>query len=511
MRKKLRLTALLLCAGLLAGCSSAVPRAPAARVSLPPVENAYQPPEGDAAREYAQTVLLSLPAASDGQLIMSPERMLLPSDRHPAEATVKKLLSFSGNERAQALFPAASLQLQPGGLELSGDVATVNLGANAMLLSRQDLFTLRRAIANTLLQWPEIRYVNVLVDGREPGLDEAARLPIGSLQQTRNEDAPALWDSLSIGAQAENPESQRFQSLCTLYFPALGGRGILAEARTVSFRGQTPVQMAQGLLEALSAGSQARPQLPQMSDLLALLASPPELDSIEGGRLIRLRFLEAANEIFIQAGVPRSVMLASLTYTLCGFIPDLRGLSVQIGNELIEAIVPSGIYEKAGQQIHFSGAMLRRADFASFLLSECRLYFATPGMRLKQVRRPVPHAAAYDQRYLLGQLLLGPQNYDSVQGLQAVFPAGLLEADILDIQVEDGSARLNFSAGLMEHTRHLSPERERLMIYSMVNTLCDSRGVQRVSIYVLGQQPDSLAGSIYLPGQFLKNPDLVAE
>lgn len=511
MRRGLRLTALLLSLFLLSGCTSAVPKSPAARVSLPPVENAYRPPQGEGPQEYAQTVLLCLPSSGDGQLIMWPERMLLPADQHPAEATLKKLLSFSGNERVQQLFPKASLQLQPRGLELSGDVATVNLGANALLLSRQDLFTLRRSIANTLLQWPEIRYVNVLVDGREPGLDEAARLPAGSLQQTRNEDAPGLWDSLTIGARAENPENQRFQSLCTLYFPTLAGRGILAEARTVSFRGQTPEQMARGLLEALSAGSQARPQLPQMPDLMSLLAAQPESQPIEGGRMIKLRFLEAANEIFIQAGVPRSVMLASLTYTLCGFIPDMRGLSVQIGNELVEAIVPSGIYEKAGEQIYFSGGMLRRTDFASFLLSECRLYFAQPSLRLVQVRRPVPHALAYSQRYLLSQLMLGPQGYDNVQGLQAIFPADIGEQDILDIQLEDGRAQVNFSGNFKERSLHLSPARERLLIYGMVNTLCDSRGVQRVALFVEGQQPDSLAGNIYLPGEFLKNPDIVAD
>ena len=46
------------------------------------------------------------------------------------------------------------------------------------------------------------------------------------------------------------------------------------------------------------------------------------------------------------------------------------------------------------------------------------------------------------------------------------------------------------------------------MIYSLVNTLCALRGVTRVALFVMGEQPDSLAGAVYLPGEFLPNLDL---
>ena len=49
------------------------------------------------------------------------------------------------------------------------------------------------------------------------------------------------------------------------------------------------------------------------------------------------------------------------------------------------------------------------------------------------------------------------------------------------------------------------------MIYSLVNTLCTLPGVKRTALFVQGSQPDSLAGAIYLPGDFLPNTDMVAE
>lgn len=506
-----RLFSLLLALCLLSGCTSSVPLREEAAATLPPVEDKHAVPEGDTSREYAETVMLYLPAVSNNQLITVPERILIPSDRHPAEATISKLLSFAGSETARPFFPEAMLRLQEGkpALEISGDTATVNLGSNAGMLSKHDLFTLRRAITNTLVQWGDIRYVNVLVAGLEPGVDQAALTPAGSMQLTRNEDAPALWDSLSTRSSLEGMEYQRFSSVCTLYFPAGYGRGILAEARTVSFPGQSYRQIASSLLQALSAGPQVLHQSPVMPDLNSLLAEPPALEEgDDGSYVISLNFLDAANDTFVKAGVPRSIMLAAITYTLTTFIPKLAGIKIRIGNEQIEGIVPGAIYEGAGQTILFSGSVLRRSDFSSFLLTDCTLYFAA-GDSLSAVRRPVPYVSAYSRKYLIEQLALGPQVFDSVQGTSPVFPEQTGSADILGVDKEGDTALINFSEGLFAAAKSLSPQKERLFVYSLVNTLCDTRAIRSVRIYVNGAQPESFAGSVWLPGEFLKNPEII--
>lgn len=496
---------------LLGGCANSVPLRTEEGPTLPPVEQRYAPPGEDSQQDYARTVQLFLPSLTDGQLIMVPERILLPPEAHPAGATVRKLLSFAGDDRAGPLSPDVPLTLYPEqGLELSGDAATVNLGANALLLSREDLYTVSRAITNTLTQWRDIRYVNILVEGRQAGADDKMSLPLGAMQYSRNEDAPALWDSLTARRTLQEPERQRFSSLCTLYFPAAMGRGILSETRTVSFPGQTRQQMVVSLLTALSAGAQVLPQLPTVPDLNALLAQPPESHTAADDSVwVSLQFLPVANETFIQAGIPRSIMLASLCYTLTTFIPGLTGVSIRIGNEQIEAVVPSGIYQGAGEQIIFSGGILRRADFNSFLLSDCTLYFAAPGGGLMRLRRPVPYALAQSKRYLISQLMLGPQGYDSRQGAGPVFPQGIGEEDLLGVAREGDAALINFSAQLAAAAQGFSPARERQLVYAIVNTLLENRDLRRVRLYVDGAQPDTLAGAVYLPGEFLANPGIV--
>ena len=71
-----------------------------------------------------------------------------------------------------------------------------------------------------------------------------------------------------------------------------------------------------------------------------------------------------------------------------------------------------------------------------------------------------------------------------------------------------GVLLLNFSAQLQALSQGMDAAQERLMIYSLVNTLCALRGVTRVALFVMGEQPDSLAGAVYLPGEFLPNLDL---
>lgn len=510
--KLMRFIILLISVSMLSACARSVPMSEGAAITLPPAEDRFSAPREDIQREYAQTVLLYLPNVLNSQLTAIPERILIPADQHPAEATVRKLLSFVGSETAKPLFPEANLQLQNGrgGLEISGDIATVNLSPNALLLSKLDLFTLRRALTNTLLQWKDIRTVNVLVSGIEPGINQANSSPAGSMQAIRNEDAQAVWDSLSNRGNNENAQQLRFSSLCTLYFPASFGRGILSEARTISFPGQTYRQLATGLLEAMSAGAQVLSQTPLMPDLNALLAEPIKLEENDtGGFVLNFHFLDISNESFVNAGIPRSIMMAAITYTMCTFIPQLHGIKIQIGNELIEGIVPSGIYEKAGEQIIFNGSILRRSDFSSFLLSNCALYFADHSGYLKLTRRPIPYQLAFNKRYIIEQLMKGPQVYDSIPGLLPTFAEGINETDLIALDKEGNTILVNFTDNLIISSKNMSPQQERLMVYSIVNTLCNTRATHRVRFYVNGRQPESFAGSVYLPGEFLMNPEIV--
>ena len=503
-RRWKRLCCLVAAALLLAGCVSKESAA-GPQLTLPPAEKRYEAPENDINQGFEQTVLMYLPSLEGTQLLAYPVKAQLSASRHNAQTLCEMLLAQPASGAAQAVGGDVALTLSgTDAVEVSGQVATVSLGASALRLSHEQMYQVGQAIANTLCQFGDLQYVNVLIAGVQPGLNVASTLPAGSFQPNTREDLSTLW------ARAGAPVTAGRRSFAaTVYFPAPAGKGILCEGRTLSFSSQELPAMAVTLLEAIGAGADQLPNVPSCPGLRDLLLENPTLEETGGSRRLTLHFREEMNTALIDAGITRSVMMAAMTYTFTTFLPGLDGIEVTIGSERITSLTPSGTYSGAGEQITFGDGLMRRRDFSGFLLSECALYFSDGNGRLTRVLRPVPFYEAYSARALVQQLLLGPQPFDSVSGLKSVLPQGMRPADLLGVSYADQALVLNFSDQWPILCEGMDAAAEKQMIYALVNTLCELQGVKKAAFFVQGEQPDSLAGHIYLPGDFLPNADLV--
>ncbi len=496
---------------LLTGCTASVPIKDNIKATLPPIEQNTAAPTGDSGESLTLPVLFSLPGAMSGRLEYVSERILLSPARHPAEYAMRRLFTFQGTTQVAPLSPGTQLSLNPGSsIEISGDTATVNLAPSALSLTNQERYMVARAITNTLTQWGDITYVNLLINNRHPGFDTAATLPMGALTRTEDGDVAALFDAQSRVSAAQ---SGPYSAVATLYYPVSAGRGILSESRLITSRDKTLPQMAQSLLEALAVPSDQLQNTLALPSLSTLLATEPVIVESTGstGRVVRLQFQESMNEALISAGIPRSVMLASLTYTLTTFLPYTSGVSVKIGNEEVSAVVPAGIYEGAGEQILFENGIMQRAQFERFLLNHCALYFKNAQGGLSETLRPIPHYQAMNPRYLLNQLLIGPQTTDSKTPLGPVFPEGLKDADLLGITRKDDTALVHFSGHLRELTADVDSQAELLMVYAMVNTLTKTQGTRQVAFFIDQGQEGKFIHDIDVAGVFLRNEGILAK
>ncbi len=500
----------------IAGCQPSVPvisgESGVVTATLPPPPMIYEPPIGDAGLEYETTATIFLPRADGVRLSAQLVRVKLPVGRHGAEAVLRALLNHPGNSAVSPLSKTVKLQLAgTNPVEVSRDVATVNLNASAHQLEPKEFYTVCQAIANTLTEFPDIQYVNVLVAGAQAGLDISASLPMGTLQRRTGEDLDSLWEQAEAQRVllSEDPSARRLSTTATLYFPARVSTGILPEVRNISFDGQTPEQLVTGLLQELSREAEYLGNVPALPDLTKLLVEAPAVSEASGmnGRKVTLRFSQDLNEILLAGEVTRSVCLASLTYTLTTFLPNVVAVETYIGEELIPSVKPSSVYTQ--QEITFRNGLQQRSDYGSLLLNYCRLYFTAENGKLTAVNRPVPYYEAKNPRYLLLQLSEGPRPYDTETGLKSVFSSGLKDADLLGIGLVDDTLLVHFSDAVRVSSASLTGAQERQMIYAIVNTLCENPVVSRVRFYVAGTQPESLAGEIYLPGEFLPNPGLV--
>ena len=505
----LRLVPLLTALALLSGCMASIPVRQDSEQTLPPVAKQYKAPLGDVSDSLVLPVLLNLPNARTGRLEYLQERLLVSHNRHPAEYAIRRLFTYSGTTQTAPLSRETVLSLNPGSaIEISGGTATVNLGPSALSISNQDRYLVSRAIANTLTQWGDVHYVNVLINNRQPGLDTAATMPVGSLARMPDGDIAGLWDAACRKPAAP---SSPYTAMATLYYPVSAGRGIVAAPVMVSSQDHSLTDFVKALLEALSGQPQGLPVQVRVPDLLTMLAQEPVITEAAGttGRVIQLHFHESLNEALISAGIPRSVMMASLTYTMTTFVPLTSGLKVTIGQEPIMAVVPAGLYEGAGKEILFENGLMQRTQFSDFLLDYCTLYFANALGGLSSSLRPIPYYQAYNPRYLLGQLMLGPLNTDSVAGLAPVLPERLKDADLLGLTRQQDMILVNISGKLRDLSNDMSAQEELLMVYAMVNTLTQRGAVKRVLLYLDGQQEGTVVHTLDLSGAFLRNEGII--
>lgn len=144
------------------------------------------------------------------------------------------------------------------------------------------------------------------------------------------------------------------------------------------------------------------------------------------------------------------------------------------------------------------------SDVNAFEESQLTLYFADEsGERLKAEKRPVFHSINTSlERLVVEELIAGPLE----DGLFATLPP---ETRILNISVTDNICYVNFDDSFLKNTLSV---KEYIPVYSIVNSLVENTGVNRVQISVNGSN-DSLLKEVFpLNQMFEQNLDcIVAE
>ena len=506
MSKHVRLFLCLACALCLAGCQGEGPKATSA-LPLPPAATAYDAPADDTAMAYTALAALYLPSRDGQRLLCRYMPVTMRHDRHPAESLARALLEFGGDPQTRALGDGAQLALYGSApVEVAGGVCTVNLSSSALMLSNQSLYTACLALASTLCEVDGIHDVNVLIADQAVGLDITDTLPLGGVKAHPGEELPILWEQMEARRTplGEDPSAMPLSATATLYFPLADGSGVVPETRSLSFPGQTPQQLAAGLMTALSAGAQYITGAADMPDLNSLMTYAPQVsDMLEGGRLVSLRFVSSLEERLQGAGIDLSCFIAALTDTLTTFIPSVTAVRVEIG-----AIPLARVRHAAHGELRFAEGIIRRSAFSAYLMEQVTLYFAR-GDHLTPVTRAMPAEAAVSPRQLLAQLMAGPRRQEADEGAEPTLPAGLTGEDVLGVALEGDTLTLNLSGHFAELIRTEGAAYEQQLCYSMVNTLCGAKGMKRVVFFFDGAAAETLGGTLYWGGEFLLCPGLI--
>ena len=465
-------------------------------VSLPlPEEAPIEPAVGDTLSAVSYYVPL-YSVSHDRQLISFKRAITVEPGQSLAEQTLLALLQT--DDAADSPFPEGTRLLS---LERSGGAAVVDLSIEARNVeSDRQLMQLREVIAATLIGLDGIDCVNVLIAGREEGL---LSLPAGAISSV-HDDLSAKWTRFSAEAELHgrsDSEEVFLERSVILYYPTQDGSAIAPVAASVRLSGDDPITpILQALTDAPTADGLRSP-LP--SGASALSRSPELVETGDGRRMARLCFDSSLVAMLEREGLSEWQLYAALTYTLTGFVPELDGLIVMLGDGQLTRV------DRNGTELAFTGGVMTRSDYPDALCRMTAVYVGAQQGGLLQVSRPMDPFSALSPRALLQELFREPAACE--EGAVRIMPDGVSIDDVLGIRLSGGEAVVNLSSNFYRCCQSLTDMQEQALIYAMVNTLTGLDTVSSVRFQVEGETVDCLVSTVYLRGSLMRNPGIIQE
>ncbi len=482
---------------LLGGCVNQISEREMIDLSQKAFKSIVQAPQQDGAQEYAEIMTLYF-LEEDGVTLRPVTRSVAVRDGlSRAQAALEALLSGPQEAERGVFWPDLGVSRSDRLLEVAAGVATVDLNAHARTLAQQMLYAVRLAITNTLTEFPEISHVNVLVGGREEGLDLSATLSVGTLTHT---------DELDVSVRYNRLYEQRLSDvgvslLTTLYFPSADGRMILPQARHIAYAQASPIEYLYTILEELGKGAGVPLCVDKLPAPLEYIEEMPEIVRTEDGYMaIELCFNGQLEADILRCGMTLDVYLAMLSDTLMGFVPGVEGLRVSLDGNVLERLGEDQTRD-AGE-VTFEHGLMTRNDFVNYVGTPVTLY-AMQNDGLESIQHVMEQSCADNGRARLEALI-------DLSGTDVfVLPQGLTPSDILAVYTGTDVISVNLSEHFRRTLESLSSRQERAAIYAMVNTLTEGMNASQVQFFFEGEQVSALAGALEMRGSFVRNPGMV--
>lgn len=372
-------------------------------------------------------------------------------------------------------------------VEVMPDLVSVYLGTtpeSAGLTDRQ-LTVAKLAIAAALSDYSGSRYVNVMVDGVQVGFTDTTTgttIPTGALARSAD-----LADELSTLEQRAAASS--FDLYAALYFLDPSEMYLLPQVRRVTFEAdRMPQTLISALLDGPDNGYSYSPCIDAGIELRQW-----ETVALEEGTFLRLVF-NRTPVIYTSNFVDGELMsAAALTYTFTQFLPGLDGI------QIAQASAPDQFRTYRPQQ------------FAELIGNRITIYLPnTPeGMTLTGVDRVIPQAETSNPSARLRMLFRGPVETDT-RDVWPAAPEGVSEVSILDAYIAGEIAVVNLDPGIAAVLEEGSAQDERVLVFSVVNTLTDMNGVRRVLFLIDGERREYLGlQAIAVLDPLMRNPGII--
>lgn len=501
MRKWIALAVLACMALGLGGCAttSFVPAQEEREIVLPtPVPESAEAPTGDNRADFSRLATLYYLSADRTALLPVARTLWVSGSQTLVECVMEQLLLRPVGTDGDAIAPDGVRLISAS---VNGSVATVNLSNEALAATEQEMVWMCAAIARTLTALEGIEYVKLLIGGH---VESIGMLPNG-LMGTNDGNLTAIWAQAQAEEQrfTEGNADRYLERTVELYFPSQYNDKVLCEVRSVRFTSDNYVR---ALLSELARGPRAEAEASELipEGLNPLAEEPTLITSADGRKLIVLPLSGAFMEQIQSLGISQRQFYGAVTLTLCGFVPEVDGLTVRVDGKQITSMT------EGDAQYTFRGGIMTPVDFSGMIGDVATIYLpeAESGL-LRAARRVMNEGDSIEPRALLEAIFEGPREQET--DLIAAAPEGISSADILGVRVEESRVVLNLSSNFYRCCQSLDALQERNLVYAMVNTLTELEGINSVHFYVEGEPLDTFTRDIYLRGDLMRNPGIISK
>lgn len=476
--RRIAVLALLACLLLCSGCAIQLEESPPVSPAPDPVPQAL-----DLSPRIEIEASLFFLNSSHTKFQMETRSLRVEQNAIPEVAIVQAVLD---GPAADGLDPVAT-GFRLDRVEVMPDLINVYLVHAGGSMDQWNLSILKMALAASLIDYSGVRYVNMLVDGVEPGYiagSDGSSVPMGAAARPGD-----LNDELSLLLQKSVAAS--YDAFVALYFLDPSESWLLPEVVRVTIA--PGEDMVRRIVEQLLAGPQNIYSLRRSLDVRLELLQHEFVDLPTGGRMLRLMFNRLPTVYTSSFVSGEQMSAAALAYTLTDFIPGIQGV------ELTDRTNPSRV------------VACRPAEYADLIGNRISVFLPnTPaGTTMTSVERVVPQAQSNDLYTILEALLQGPLTGDS-RSVWPAAPDGIAVRSVLDAYRAEEIIVVNLDSAVTDVLKASEADNERILLFSVVNTLTNLKGVRSVLFLLDGERTEYLGtGPICVLDPIMRNPGII--
>ena len=239
-----------------------------------------------------------------------------------------------------------------------------------------------------------------------------------------------------------------------------------------------------------------------MSELMGRPSGPKRSRIIPSGTDIRRILLEDGNIIvdfskeFLTTDSSRNVLAVYAVVKTLYSTGHARLVQVTVED--------SKIKDQSGTELGFISALDINLETEEYIseMRRVRLYFGADDDKLISEDRTVKMTDQQPiEQYIINELIKGPK-------AEGTAPLLSKKTVLMSVNVEGNNCFLNFKSGFLTENDG-SPEHERLVIYSIVNSLTELESIARVQFLMDGKRVESF-GSVRIKDYISRDETLIA-